>query len=321
MSFFDLGSAKQKSEVKDYYDILIVGGGPGGITAGIYAIQAGLDPLIIERALEGGQINNTEKVENWTGFPSISGMDLAEKMAEHARAFDVPFLNAEVVELEIEGEKKTVLLDNGKKIQSRVLIIATGSNPRRLNVPGEAELAGKGVSYCATCDGHFFAGKHIAVIGGGNSALDEALFLTKIVDKITIVQNLPKLTADKLLQERIKATGKVDFIFNTVVDRIEGNGKVERLILKNVDTGELSTLEIEGVFVFIGLVPNTGFLKGKVKTNDWGYIITDEHMETDVPGVYAIGDVREKEVRQIVTAAADGAIAVSHASRTYFDEE
>ncbi|MDK2954013.1 thioredoxin-disulfide reductase [Kosmotoga sp. DU53] len=321
MAFFDLGSAKQKSEVKDYYDILIIGGGPGGITAGIYAVQAGLDPLIIERALEGGQINNTEKVENWTGFPSISGMDLAEKMAEHARAFDVSFLNAEVVELEIEGEKKTVILDNGKKIQSRVLIIATGSNPRKLNVPGEAEFAGKGVSYCATCDGHFFAGKHIAVIGGGNSALDEALFLSKIVDKITIVQNLPKLTADKLLQERIKATGKVDFIFNTVVDRIEGSDKVERLILKNVETGELSTLEVEGVFVFIGLVPNTGFLKGKVKTNDWGYIMTDEHMETNVPGVYAIGDVREKEVRQIVTAAADGAIAVSHASRTYFDEE
>ncbi|ACR79031.1 MULTISPECIES: thioredoxin-disulfide reductase [Kosmotoga] len=321
MAFFDLGSAKQKSEVKDYYDILIIGGGPGGITAGIYAVQAGLDPLIIERALEGGQINNTEKVENWTGFPSISGMDLAEKMAEHARAFDVSFLNAEVVELEVEGEKKTVILDNGKKIQSRVLIIATGSNPRKLNVPGEAEFAGKGVSYCATCDGHFFAGKHIAVIGGGNSALDEALFLSKIVDKITIVQNLPKLTADKLLQERIKATGKVDFIFNTVVDRIEGSDKVERLILKNVETGELSTLEVEGVFVFIGLVPNTGFLKGKVKTNDWGYIMTDEHMETNVPGVYAIGDVREKEVRQIVTAAADGAIAVSHASRTYFDEE
>jgi thioredoxin reductase (NADPH) len=321
VAFFDLGSAKQKSEVKDYYDILIIGGGPGGITAGIYAVQAGLDPLIIERALEGGQINNTEKVENWTGFPSISGMDLAEKMAEHARAFDVSFLNAEVVELEVEGEKKTVILDNGKKIQSRVLIIATGSNPRKLNVPGEAEFAGKGVSYCATCDGHFFAGKHIAVIGGGNSALDEALFLSKIVDKITIVQNLPKLTADKLLQERIKATGKVDFIFNTVVDRIEGSDKVERLILKNVETGELSTLEVEGVFVFIGLVPNTGFLKGKVKTNDWGYIMTDEHMETNVPGVYAIGDVREKEVRQIVTAAADGAIAVSHASRTYFDEE
>lgn len=279
MAFFDLGSAKQKSEVKDYYDILIIGGGPGGITAGIYAVQAGLDPLIIERALEGGQINNTEKVENWTGFPSISGMDLAEKMAEHARAFDVSFLNAEVVELEVEGEKKTVILDNGKKIQSRVLIIATGSNPRKLNVPGEAEFAGKGVSYCATCDGHFFAGKHIAVIGGGNSALDEALFLSKIVDKITIVQNLPKLTADKLLQERIKATGKVDFIFNTVVDRIEGSDKVERLILKNVETGELSTLEVEGVFVFIGLVPNTGFLKGKVKTNDWGYIMTDEHME------------------------------------------
>lgn len=319
MAFFDLGSAKQKSTLKEYYDVIIVGGGPGGITAGIYAVQAGLKPIIIEKALEGGQVNNTEKVENWPGFPSIGGIELAEKLAEHAREFDVEFLNAEVIDLEIAGDKKTVILDNGKKVSSKVVVISTGSNPRKLGVPGEREFAGKGISYCATCDGHFFTDQHIAVIGGGNSALDETLFLTKIAKKITIVQNLPKLTADKLLQQRVEATGKVDYIFNTVVEKIEGTDKVEKLILKNTQTGERSELEVSGAFIFIGLAPNTTFLKDKLKLNEYGYIVTDENMETEIPGVYAVGDVREKEVRQIVTAAADGAIAISHAARKYFD--
>ena len=319
MAFFDLGSAKQKSTLKEYYDVIIVGGGPGGITAGIYAVQAGLKPIIIEKALEGGQVNNTEKVENWPGFPSIGGIELAEKFAEHAREFDVEFLNAEVIDLEIAGDKKTVILDNGKKVSSKVVVISTGSNPRKLGVPGEREFAGKGISYCATCDGHFFTDQHIAVIGGGNSALDETLFLTKIAKKITIVQNLPKLTADKLLQQRVEATGKVDYIFNTVVEKIEGTDKVEKLILKNTQTGERSELEVSGAFIFIGLAPNTTFLKDKLKLNEYGYIVTDENMETEIPGVYAVGDVREKEVRQIVTAAADGAIAISNAARKYFD--
>lgn len=319
MAFFDLGSVKIKDEIKDSYDVIIIGGGPGGLTASIYAVQAGLKPLVIERAIEGGQINNTEAVENWTGTETISGMELSEKMAEHARKFDVPFLSGEVVDVELEGESKTVILDNGKKLKSRVVIISTGSNPRKLGAQGEDNLAGKGISYCATCDGHFYKDKHIAVIGGGNSALDEALFLTKIVKKITVVQNLPKLTADKMLQDRIKATGKVDFIFNTVVASVEGNNRVEQLNLLNTLTNEKSSLEIEGMFVFIGLVPNTGFLKGKVKLNDYGYIIGNENMETNIPGVYVVGDVREKEFRQIVTAAADGAIAASHAARTYFN--
>lgn len=320
MAFFDLGSAKQKSTLKEYYDVIIIGGGPGGITAGIYAVQAGLKPLIIERALEGGQVNNTEKVENWPGFPSIGGIELAEKFAEHARKFDVEFLSAEVVNLELADDKKTVILDNGKKVSSKVVVISTGSNPRKLGVPGEKEFIGKGISYCATCDGHFFKDQHIAVIGGGNSALDETLFLTKIARKITIVQNLPKLTADRLLQQRVEATGKVDYIFNSVVEKIEGTDKVEKLILKNTQTGELSELEVSGAFIFIGLTPNTAFLKDKLKLNEYGYIVTDENMETEIPGVYAVGDVREKEVRQIVTAAADGAIAISHAARKYFDE-
>ncbi|MFW6120712.1 MAG: thioredoxin-disulfide reductase [Petrotogales bacterium] len=317
MAFFDVSSAKKTTDLKNEYDVIIIGGGPGGITAGIYAVQASLKPLVIEKALEGGQINNTNKVENWPGFTSISGVDLAEKMAEHAQEHNVTITNAEVTDLET-GDMKTVHLDNGKKIQSRVVIIATGSNPKKLGVTGEKELSGKGISYCATCDGHFFRDKHIAVIGGGNSALDEALYLAKIVKKITVVQNLPDLTADKMLQKRIKETGIVDFIFNTVVKKAKGNEKLDKLLLENVKTGEESELEVEGAFVFIGMNPNTDFIKGKIELNDYGYVVTEDNCETSTEGIYAIGDVREKEVRQIITAAADGAVALLDASKKFF---
>jgi thioredoxin reductase (NADPH) len=319
MEFFDVGSAK-KTDIKDRYDVIIIGGGPGGITAAIYAVQAGLKPLIIEKALDGGQMNNTQAVENWSGFSSISGMDLSEKMADHARAFDVPFAYNEVVDVELEGQEKAVILDNGKKLNSRVLIISTGSNPRDLGAKGEEQFKGKGISYCATCDGHFFADKHIAVIGGGNSALDESLYLSKMVRKITVVQNLAKLTADKLLQDKLNATGKVEYIYNSVVDSVEGDSQLSAISIRNVDSGNITRLPVEGMFVFIGLIPNSGFLKGKLKLNDFGYVPTDENMETEIEGIYAVGDVREKEVRQIVTAAADGAIAIYHAARSYFDE-
>lgn len=317
MSFFELGSAK-KSVLRDSYDVVIIGGGPSGITAGIYAVQAGLSPLIIEKALDGGQMNNTQAVENWTGFTSISGMELSEKMAEHARAFDVPFTYSEVVDLEIDEEEKAVVLDNGKKIMSKVIVLATGSNPRKLGVKGEEEFKGRGISYCATCDGHFFSDKHIAVIGGGNSALDESLYLSKIVSKITVIQNLPKLTADKLLQKKLNDTGKVEYVFSSVLDSVEGDSQLRRLNIRSVDTGEITPLEVDGVFVFIGLIPNSQFLKGKVELNEFGYVKTNDFMETNKKAVYAIGDVREKEVRQIVTAAADGSIAIYHAARNYF---
>jgi len=319
MSFFELGSAK-KSDLKEYYDVTIIGGGPGGITAGIYAVQAGLNPIIVEKALDGGQMNNTQSVENWTGFTSIRGMELSEKMADHARAFDVPFTYAEVVDVETNGLEKAVVLDNGKKIKSRVIIVATGSNLRKLGVKGEEEFKGRGISYCATCDGHFFSDKHIAVIGGGNSALDESLCLSKMVSKITVIQNLPKLTADKLLQRKLNDTGKVEYIYNSVVDSVEGDSQVRKVNIRNVDSGEITSLPVDGIFVFIGLIPNSQFLKGKVELNEFGYVKTNDFMETSKKAVYAIGDVREKEVRQIVTAAADGAVAVYHAARNYFND-
>lgn len=317
MAFFEVSSAKKTTDLKSEYDVIIIGGGPAGITASIYAVQAGLEPLVIEKALEGGQMNNTDKVENWPGFSSISGVDLSEKMAQHAQDHNVKITNAEVVDIKPD-KMKTVILDNGKEVKAHVLIIATGSNPKKLGVPGEEKFSGKGISYCATCDGHFFRDKHVAVVGGGNSALDEALYLAKIVKKITVVQNLPDLTADKMLQKRIRETGITDFIYNTIVKEVKGNDKLDKLLLKNVKTDEETELDVDGAFVFIGMNPNTKFLKEKVELNDYGYIITNDHCETNIKGIYSVGDVREKEVRQIVTAAADGAIALLDASKRYF---
>jgi len=314
---FDLKSFSENTDVEEY-DVVIIGGGPGGITAGIYTVQAGLKPVIIEKAIEGGMMNNTELVENWPGTNSIRGMELSEKMADHAKEFGVKFIGAEVVDVKTEEDKKIAILDNGKEIKGKVLIISTGSRPRLLNSKGEKKFMGKGVSYCATCDGHFFKDKEIIVVGGGNSALDEALFLTKIVKKITVVQNLAYLTADKLLQKKLNDTGKVDYIFNSVVKEIKGDKFVNKLIILNTETNEEKELDTEGIFVFVGLSPNTEFLKDKIPLNKWGYIETNETMETSQKGIYAVGDVRSKEIRQIVTAAADGAIAASHAARKYF---
>ncbi len=314
---FDLKSFSENTDVEEY-DVVIIGGGPGGITAGIYTVQAGLKPVIIEKAIEGGMMNNTELVENWPGTNSIRGMELSEKMADHAKEFGVKFIGAEVVDVKTKEDKKVAILDNGKEIKGKVLIISTGSRPRLLNSKGEKEFMGKGVSYCATCDGHFFKDKEIIVVGGGNSALDEALFLTKIVKKITVVQNLAYLTADKLLQKKLNDTGKVDYIFSSVVKEIKGDKFVNKLIILNTETNEEKELDTEGIFVFVGLSPNTEFLKDKIPLNKWGYIEADKTMETSRKGIYAVGDVRSKEIRQIVTAAADGAIAASHAARKYF---
>ncbi len=319
MNAFEVGGLNIAKKIKDYYDVIIIGGGPGGITAAIYAVQGGLSPLVIERAIEGGQMNNTETIENWPGFKTISGVELSERMAEHARHFGADSLNSEVTSIDAEGKLKKVILETGKMIEARVLVIATGANPRKLDVPGEGVFSGKGVSYCATCDGHFFSGKHVAVVGGGNSAMAETLYLLKIVRKITIIQDLLKLTGDKMLQDRVKASGKVDFVLGSKVRGIEGDEKVERLLVEKSDTGEQISVDIDGVFVFIGTTPNSSLLRGKVDLNRYGYVLVDSKMETSVPGVYGIGDVVEKEVRQIATAAGDAAVAMHHAILDHFD--
>ena len=312
MSGFEVGGLGFAKEAKDKYDVIIIGGGPGGITASIYAVKGGLSPLIVERAIEGGQMNNTETIENWTGFKSISGVELSERMAEHARHFGVDFVSSEVTGISQDGDKNIVLLETGKQIEALVLIIATGANPRKLRVPGEREFSGKGVSYCATCDGHFFSGKHVAVIGGGNSSMAEALYLSKIVERITVIQDLPKLTADKMLQDRVKALNKVEFLLERRVKEIRGDDKVRSVLIEGPD-GKEEELETDGVFVLIGTTPNSEFLSSVVERDEHGYIKVNAKKETNVPGVYAIGDVIQKEVRQIATAAGDAAIAVHHA--------
>lgn len=313
---FELGGFG--SELKEYYDVLIVGGGPAGLTAAIYARRAGLTALVVEKALEGGAVSQTHVVENWPGEISIEGQALGQKFADHARHFGAEIHYAFVQKVGVEGELKFVELDTGTRITGKVLILATGTEPRKLGVPGEAEFRGRGVTYCAACDGYLFKDKDVVVVGGGDSACDESHFLAKLVKSITMVQNLPYLTAAKVLQERVLSNPKIRVITNHVVKEIRGQGKVEEVVIVNNETNEETTIKTEGVFIYVGLKPMTDLFKGFVEMDRYGYVITDENMETNVRGVYAVGDIRVKNLRQIVTAAADGAIAVEHAAKTYF---
>jgi len=316
MGLFDIGS--MSSDVKEYYDFVIIGAGPAGLTAAIYARRAGLTALVIEKALEGGAVTQTHVVENWPGEISIEGQALGQKFADHAKHFGAEFHYAYAQKVTIDGEYKIVELDDGHSIRCKVLIVATGTQPRKLGVPGEAEFRGKGVTYCAACDGYLFKDKDVVVIGGGDSACDESHFLAKVVKSITMVQNLPYLTAAKILQDRILSDPKITVITNHVVKEIRGTSKVEEVVIIDNDTKEEQTIKTDGVFIYVGLSPMTEVVKGVVALNEQGYVITDQHMETNIPGIYAVGDIRIKGLRQIVTAAADGAIAVEHAARKYF---
>ncbi len=316
MSLFELSA--QDNEIKEYYDVVIVGAGPGGLTAAIYARRAGLTALVIEKAIEGGYVSQTYTVENFPGFREISGVELGQKFAEHARAFGTEITYAFVTKVELDGEYKIITLDNGTKVRSKVLVISTGTKPRSLNIPGEQEFRGKGVTYCAACDGYLFKDKDVVVIGGGDSACDEAHFLSKIVNSITIVQNLPYLTAAKVLQDRVYSNPKIKVITNSIAKEFRGNKKLEEVVIVNNETKEETVLKADGVFIYVGLVPQTDIVKDLVRTNEYGYLIADDNCETNVPGIYAVGDVRIKNLRQIVTAAADGAIAIEHAAKKYF---
>jgi thioredoxin reductase (NADPH) len=316
--FFDMGTSK-KSNLKEYYDMVIIGGGPAGVAAGIYAVQGGIKPLIIEKDLDGGQVNLTEYVENYPGFTSITGEELAEKFGEHAKNFGVEFYYGEVINVDFSKEEKIISLDDGNIVKAKVVVIATGATPRKLGVPGEKEFVGRGVSYCATCDGHFFKNQKVAVIGGGNTAVEEALYLSKIAKEVYIIHRRDALRADKIYQEKAFNTENINFIWNTVVKEIKGDKKVNKLVLENRETGEVTDFEVDGVFVFVGVLPVTQLFKDKIELDEFGYIITDKHMETNVKGVFAAGDVVQKDLRQIITAAADGAIAASFAVREYFN--
>ena len=317
MEFFEI-SSKESKELKEKYDVAVIGGGPGGLTAAIYARRAGLSVVVIERDIEGGYVNLTHLVENYPGFPGVKGEELASKFVEHARQFGAEFYNAAATKIEVEGEFKKIILDDGKETKAKVVIVATGANPKKLGIPGEEEFNGKGVSYCATCDGYLFSGKDIVVVGGGDSACDESTFLANIVNKITMIQLLETLTAAKTLQERVLSNPKIEIWYNSTLKEIRGDEKVREVVVQNVKTGEEKVLRTDGVFIFVGLDPNSKILEGLAEIDRYGYVVTDENMETRTKGIYAVGDVRQKNLRQIITAAADAAIAIEHAAKNYF---
>jgi thioredoxin reductase (NADPH) len=297
------------------YDVVIVGGGPAGLTAGIYTARARLKSLLVEKAGPGGWIVNAGLVENYPGFPQgISGLELAELMNQQAVKFGLETLTAEVTGLELEGGQKAITTTEGNLV-AKAVIIASGSDRMKLDVPGEEEFIGRGVSYCAICDAAFFRDLPVAVVGGGNAAMNEALDLSKFAAKVTVIHRRRELRATGILQERAFADPKIEFLWDTVVEAIEGEDMVNRLRLRHVPTGEKSALDISGVFVAVGFKPNTGYLKGVLSLDANGAIITNEKMETSVPGVFAAGDIRSGSIRQVVGAAGDGAVAAIYAER------
>jgi thioredoxin reductase (NADPH) len=301
------------------YDVIIIGGGPAGLTAGLYASRARLNTLLIENGLFGGQMTTTETIDNYPGFPEgITGEELSRSMEEQAKRFGMETVNDEVLEVKLEGAQKQVRT-NESSHACKTLIICTGAEYRKLGVPGEKEFAGKGVSYCATCDGAFFKDSQIVVVGGGDSALTEALFLTKFVKELTIIHRRDALRATKIYQEKAMANPKIKFLWNSVVQEIKGDDVVRAVAVKNVKTGEVKEFPTDGAFLFVGLSPRTQFLKGLVQTDEAGYIMTNDNCETSVKGIFAAGDCRKKLLRQIATSIGDGATA-AFAAEKYLEE-
>jgi len=292
------------------YDLVIIGGGPAGLTAGIYASRARLNVLLLEKAAPGGQVLVSDWIENYPGFPvGSSGYDLVTKMVEQAKRFGLNIETSEVLSLDLSEAVKKIEL-NDKTITTLSIIIATGASPRKLGVPGEDMFIGKGVSFCATCDGPFFKEHVVAAVGGGDTAVQESIFLTKFAKKVYLIHRRDELRATKILQERAIANDKIEFVWDSVVTGIGGGlTNVEKISVKNVKTGEEKEIPVSGCFVWVGTFPNTSFLKDTLKVDENGFIIADHNMETSVPGVFAAGDVRNTPLRQVVTAVGDAAIA------------
>lgn len=298
------------------YDCVIVGGGPAGLTAGLYCARAKMNTLLLEKSTLGGQIAITDLVENYPGFPEgISGKQLTSLFKRQAEKFGLNIAKGEVTKIERVNKEIFLYLRTGERIKSKTVILTVGSNPRRLGVPGEEEFLNRGVSYCATCDGALFDGVPIAVVGGGDSATQESLFLTRFGSVVYLIHRRDKLRAQKHLQERVFSNPKIKFIPNKVVQEIRGNATVEKLILRDTITNQLSELPVEGVFIFVGLEPNTGFLRGTVNLDDRGYILTDERMRTNVEGVFAAGDCRSGATGQVAVAVGEGCIAAIEAEK------
>ena len=294
----------------DEYDIVIVGGGGAGLTAAIYAARAQRRTAVFERGVTGGQIATTDAVENFPGFPEgINGFDLAQKMQEQAKRFGAEIIADEIVSLDRDAHGGFVLATSGARYHARAVILTAGADYNKLGVAGEDEFVGRGVSYCATCDAAFFKGDAVVVVGGGDAALDEGEFVTRYADSVTIVHRRDSLRGAALLQERAFANPKIRFKWDTVVEAIEGGDHVERVVLRNVKTGEITTMATAAVFIFIGQTPNSGLLSGLVETDRGGHAIVDLQMRTSVPGLFVAGDVRTQSVRQLISATGDGATA------------
>jgi thioredoxin reductase (NADPH) len=290
-------------------DLIIIGAGPAGLTAGLYAARARLKTLMLEKLSPGGQVLMTDWVENYPGFPDgISGFELMDKMRRQAEKFDLVIENQEVSRLELSPEKKVVVADKGN-LETRALILTSGATPRKLGIEGEDLLTGKGVSYCATCDGPFYRDQEVALIGGGDTAVEEAIFLTRFAAKIHLIHRRDELRATKLLRERVMALDQVNIMWDTVPTRIVGDTEVKGVDLKNVKTGKTSHLPVQGVFVFVGYIPNTELVKDQLELDTLGFVVTNNDMQTSVPGVFAAGDIRSKILRQIATAVGEGATA------------
>ena len=295
------------------YDMLIVGGGPAGYTAALYAARAGLDTLVLEKLSPGGQIALTHQVDNYPGFEEgIDGFDLGMKMQAQAERFGAKTAFAEVYSLELEGQIKTLETSEGS-FRGRTVVISTGANPKELGIEKEAQLVGRGVAYCAACDGMFYRGKTVAVVGGGNSAAADALLLSRVAKKVILVHRRDTLRATQIYHKPLLEKENVEFCWNSQVEELIHGDKLQAIRLRNTQTGEQTLVECEGLFVSIGRKPATELVKGKLPLDEAGYVIAGETTETGVPGVYAVGDVRTKPLRQVVTAVADGAVAAHYA--------
>ena len=300
-------------------ELVIIGAGPAGMTAAIYGRRSGLDVLLLEKGATGGQINITDEIENWPGVQHATGPELGNMFREHALKFNTEIRIADVKKVELRDGKKIVVTDKGD-IEAEAIVVATGAHFRRLGCEGEAEHIGQGVSFCAVCDGAFYEGEEVAVVGGGNTAVEEGVYLTKFASKVYIIHRRDEFRADRAAIEHAMSNPKIVPVWNSVVERIEGDGIVENLVLKNVKTGEFSNLKVAGVFMFVGQTPDDDCVRGLVKAEKGGWILVNEHMETSVEGIFAAGDVCSKHLRQVITAASDGAIAAMAAS-AYINEQ
>ena len=298
----------EKELQEHIYDLVVIGSGPGGMTAALYGSRSNLSTLIIERGAPGGQLINTAEVENYAGFKSIKGPELASNMYEGATQFGAEYTFGDVREI-IDGKEYKRIVTSNKIFKARSVVIATGAEHKKLGIPGENELNGRGVSYCAVCDGAFFRDRPLVVVGGGDSAVEEGTYLTQFASDVTIVHRRDELRAQSILQDRAFKNDKVNFVWDSVVEKIEGENNVQNLQIRNVKTGEVSDLGADGVFIYIGLLPNTDPFLDLGITDQEGWIETDENMQTSVPGIFAVGDVRQTVLRQVATAVGDGSIA------------